>query len=199
MTSVLYDAPGPKARRRSRTVSIIVVLAVVAILAWVVLTLAAQGVFDAERWDVFNDPLVWLALLDGLWVTLQVAFYGAILAISLGIVLSLLRSSRASGRAHPDHRRARVPARHAGAADDLVHPAAVLDRRILGRRARARPLQRRDHRRGAALRARVAAARSARVRSGDRAEQPADRGSSSNSRRRSARCCRSSSRSWSCC
>ena len=94
MTSVLYDAPGPKARRRSLTISIIVVLAVVAILAWVVLALAAQGVFDGERWDVFNDPLVWLSLLDGLWVTLQVAFYGAILAISLGIVLSLLRSSQ---------------------------------------------------------------------------------------------------------
>jgi glutamate transport system permease protein len=93
VTSVLYDAPGPKTRRRSLTVSIIVVLVVVAILAWAVLTLAAQGVFDQERWDIFNDPLVWLALLDGLWVTLQVAFYGAILAISLGIVLSLLRSS----------------------------------------------------------------------------------------------------------
>ena len=98
---MLYDAPGPKTRRRSRIISAIVLLAVVAILAWVILTLAAQGVFDAERWDIFNDPLVWLALLDGLWVTLQVAFYGAILAISLGMVLSLLRSS--------DRRAVRIP------------------------------------------------------------------------------------------
>jgi glutamate transport system permease protein len=97
MTAVLYDAPGPKTRRRSRIISAIVLLAVAAILAWVILTLAAQGVFAPERWDIFNDPLVWRALLEGLWVTLQVAFYGAILAISLGMVLSLLRSSDRAG------------------------------------------------------------------------------------------------------
>jgi glutamate transport system permease protein len=97
MTAVLYDVPGPKTRRRSRIISAIVLLAVLAILAWVILTLAAQGVFAPERWDIFNDPLVWFALLEGLWVTLQVAFYGAILAIALGMVLSLLRSSDRPG------------------------------------------------------------------------------------------------------
>jgi glutamate transport system permease protein len=97
MTAVLYDAPGPKTRRRSRIISAVVLLAVLAILAWAILTLAAQGLLDADRWDIFNDPLVWLRLLEGLWVTLQVAFYGAILAISLGMVLSLLRSSDRPG------------------------------------------------------------------------------------------------------
>jgi len=97
MTQVLYDVPGPKTRRRSRLISGVVLLAVAAILGYVILTLAAQGVFAPERWDIFNDPLVWFALLEGLWVTLQVAFYGAILAISLGLVLSLLRSSDRPG------------------------------------------------------------------------------------------------------
>ena len=34
--SVLYDAPGPKARARSRVISVVGVLAIAALLGWVI-------------------------------------------------------------------------------------------------------------------------------------------------------------------
>src|SRR5690606_34266645 len=66
--SVLFDAPGPKARRRSVISSIVSGLLILAGLGWIALTLAAPresggitlpGYFDPSRWDVFADPAVW--------------------------------------------------------------------------------------------------------------------------------------------
>jgi len=99
--SVLYDAPGPKARRRSLAISIVVGAVVLALLAAAVGVLASQGIFDPERWDVFSDPLVWLRLLQGLGVTLRIAGIAAVIAIALGMALALLRSS--------EHRSVRIP------------------------------------------------------------------------------------------
>lgn len=93
MTNVLYDVPGPKARRRSLIISIGVVILVAALLSYVVFTLAAQGIFNADRWDVFNDPLVWERLFIGLRTTLSIAAVAAVGAIVLGMIFSLLRIS----------------------------------------------------------------------------------------------------------
>ena len=56
-------------------------------------TLAAQGLFDAARWNIFNDPLVWLDLFKALGTTLSAAAIAAVGAIILGMILSLLRLS----------------------------------------------------------------------------------------------------------
>ena len=93
MTSVLYDVPGPKARRRSLIASIVTGLALAAVLAWVVATLAGEGLFDAERWDIFQDPLVWQALGGALLTTLQVAALASVLAILIGSLFAVLRLS----------------------------------------------------------------------------------------------------------
>ena len=67
MTSVLFDVPGPKARRFSIITSIIAGVLILAGLTWIVLTLAAPresggitlpGYFDPSRWDIFADPEV---------------------------------------------------------------------------------------------------------------------------------------------
>ena len=42
--SVLYDAPGPKARTRSRVISVVGVLAIAALLGWVIYRLAIPQV-----------------------------------------------------------------------------------------------------------------------------------------------------------
>ncbi len=95
MSSVLYDAPGPKALQRSRLISWVVGALVIGGLGYSVFQLSNQGLFAAERWDIFNDPLVWLDLLNALVTgTLAAAGLAAIGAIALGIVFSLLRSSR---------------------------------------------------------------------------------------------------------
>ncbi|MBM7830909.1 glutamate transport system permease protein [Agromyces cerinus] len=101
--SVLFDAPGPKARRLSRIFSVVTAVLVVAGLGWVVATLNAPresggitlpGMFDPSRWDIVQDPEMWGFIFSvGVWGTLRAAIVAAVLAIALGIVLSLLRSS----------------------------------------------------------------------------------------------------------
>lgn len=100
--SVLFDAPGPRARRVSLITSIIAGVLILAGAAWVVMTLAAPrdsggiklpGMFDPSRWNIFTDPEVWGAIGRGVVATLQAAAVAAVGAIILGILLSLLRSS----------------------------------------------------------------------------------------------------------
>lgn len=103
--SVLFDVPGPTARRRSRMLSIVTIAIVVVIIGWVVYTLAQPtdssgitlpGRFDRSRWDIFTDPLIWGAIGGGLVNTLRAAAVAAVLAIVIGIAFSTLRTS-ASG------------------------------------------------------------------------------------------------------
>jgi len=100
---VLFDAPGPKARRLSRILSVVTAIVVVAGLGWVFATLNAPresggvtlpGMFDPSRWDIVTDPEMWGFIFTvGVWGTLRAAVVAAVLAIALGVVLSLLRSS----------------------------------------------------------------------------------------------------------
>lgn len=93
MSQVLYDVPGPRARRRSRILSAITGVIVVAVLVFAGVQLAQAGQFRPEIWLVLNDPLVWGLLLKGLGVVLQSAAVAAVFAILLGMVLALLRMS----------------------------------------------------------------------------------------------------------
>lgn len=101
-SSVLFDAPGPRARVLSRTLSVVALLAIAALLAWVIIILAAPrqsggitlpGMFDASRWDIFLDPEVWSFIGGGVVNTLRAAALAAVGAIVLGVVFSLLRSA----------------------------------------------------------------------------------------------------------
>ncbi len=101
MSSVLYDTPGPVARRRSLIGSIIGGAAILGLLAVVVVRLTDRGQFDAERWKVFVDPpsgtaaQVWESLLiNGLGATLHAAGIAAVLALAVGLVLVVLRMAK---------------------------------------------------------------------------------------------------------
>ncbi|WP_395243418.1 amino acid ABC transporter permease [Agromyces sp. MMS24-K17] len=102
--NVLFDAPGPKARRRSLILSIVGILVIAAGLWWMIATLAAPressggvvlpGFFDATRWEPFTDPQTWSYIFVlGVWGTLRAALTAAVIALALGILFSLLRSS----------------------------------------------------------------------------------------------------------
>ena len=73
--SVLFDAPGPKARRRYAVIAVIGTLAILALLYLLVRALAARGQFTAAKWSPFIDPVTWTSyLLPGLRATLVAAF-----------------------------------------------------------------------------------------------------------------------------
>lgn len=101
MSSVLYDVPGPQARRRSLIFSVAGGALVLALLALIGVRLDDNGALDSERWQIFTDPPppyeakdVWKSLLiDGLGATLEAAGYAAVLALALGLILAVLRMS----------------------------------------------------------------------------------------------------------
>lgn len=102
-TSVLYDAPGPRARSRSRLLSIVGLVVILALLVWLILTLGAPktsangavqpGLWDPTRWNVFTDVQVWRSLGLGVINTLRMAAVAAALALVLGVLFSFGRAS----------------------------------------------------------------------------------------------------------
>ncbi|MFX1820199.1 ABC transporter permease subunit [Pseudarthrobacter sp. CC4] len=96
MSSVLYDVPGPKARRVSLFASIAGSVLILGLLAWIVMTLAQQGIFEGRRWQIFTRGDVWTLLANGLGATLSAAALAAVIAFPLGLLLCLLRISDAA-------------------------------------------------------------------------------------------------------
>ncbi|MGV8881945.1 MAG: amino acid ABC transporter permease [Rhodoglobus sp.] len=104
MTNVLYDVPGPKARRLSLIFSIVGGVLIVAALVAVYFFLAAPrvnaggvpqpGMFDPSRWVVLGDLELWRRVGRGLSATLQMAGVAAVLALVMGVVLSMARTAR---------------------------------------------------------------------------------------------------------
>ncbi|GAB3607269.1 amino acid ABC transporter permease [Conyzicola nivalis] len=102
-SSVLYDAPGPKARRLSRIISVIGVVLILGLVAWVVTALAAPRVsingnvqpslLDPSRWDIFSDVQLWLGVGEGVRATLAMFVAGAIGALLIGLLFCFGRIS----------------------------------------------------------------------------------------------------------
>ncbi|MCU1568465.1 MAG: polar amino acid transporter permease [Pseudarthrobacter sp.] len=93
MSSVLYDVPGPKARRVSLIGSVIGVVLIAALLAWAVMTLSQQGIFQAQRWAIFGQADVLSLIASGIGATLAAAAIAAVIAFPLGLLLCLMRIS----------------------------------------------------------------------------------------------------------
>jgi glutamate transport system permease protein len=102
-SSVLYDAPGPKARRRSKIISIVGIVLILGLVAWVVSALAAPrfsingaespSLLDPSRWDIFSDVQLWLGLGKGLGATLRMAGVAAVGALVIGLLFCFGRTS----------------------------------------------------------------------------------------------------------
>ncbi|MDO5030645.1 MAG: amino acid ABC transporter permease [Corynebacterium sp.] len=90
--TVLYDAPGPKARRFNQTLTWIVAAIAVAILAWVGWKLADKGQFEANKWSFFLESTTWTTyILPGLLSTIVAAAVSIILALLIGALLGVGR------------------------------------------------------------------------------------------------------------
>ncbi len=96
--AVLFDVPGPRARRTYRVVGALAVLVLVALLALVVRGLANpdDNQLTAEKWQPFLDPVTWTAyLLPGLVNTLKAAAIAVVLSVVVGLALGVGRLSQA--------------------------------------------------------------------------------------------------------
>jgi glutamate transport system permease protein len=92
--SVLFDAPGPRARARNRVVTA-VTLVVALLVLWVVYSrLQAKGQLEAEKWEPFLTSNLWMNfILPGVQGTLTAAAVSIVLALVLGVVLGVGRLS----------------------------------------------------------------------------------------------------------
>ncbi|MEU5384906.1 amino acid ABC transporter permease [Kitasatospora cineracea] len=91
--SVLYDVPGPRARRRYLLAGVLGALGIAGLLWWVVSTLADQGQFDGDLWSSFEYNTVQQRILDGVLATLKAFGLAAVGSLLLGTLLAAGRLS----------------------------------------------------------------------------------------------------------
>lgn len=90
--SVLFDAPGPRARVRNKVVTALTAVILV-LVAWMVYSkLADKGQLTAEKWQPFLTENLWKTyVLPGIQGTLIAAALSIVLALLLGLALGIGR------------------------------------------------------------------------------------------------------------
>lgn len=91
--TVLYDLPGPRARRRYLLMGVVSTLAIAALIAFAVYRLWQTGQFEGRRWDQFQYEAIQRELLGALWATLKAAGIAAVLALVFGALFATARLS----------------------------------------------------------------------------------------------------------
>ncbi|GGT43801.1 amino acid ABC transporter permease [Streptomyces purpureus] len=91
--SVLYDAPGPKARARNRVLAVVGTLAIVALIAISVMRLEEKGHLAYEMWDIFNYAGIRQNIADAILATLKAFGIAAVGSLVLGVLLAVGRLS----------------------------------------------------------------------------------------------------------
>ncbi|MGW1160918.1 amino acid ABC transporter permease [Streptomyces sp. NPDC002513] len=95
MSSVLYDAQGPRAKRRNVAWTLLFLAALAALAWWVFTSLDDKGQLDWEKWKpFFGGTEAWTTYLwPGLRNTLEAAVLAMLIALPLGAVLGIARLS----------------------------------------------------------------------------------------------------------
>lgn len=93
-TSVLFDAPGPRARVRHRIIAVMGLIGL-AVIAWFAIdALADKGNLDEAKWSPFLNGGTWrYYLLPGLANTLKAAGLSIVLALAFGFLFGMGRLS----------------------------------------------------------------------------------------------------------
>ncbi len=104
MSSVLYDAQGPRAKRRNILYTAVFSVAALALLWWVISTLNDKGQLEWMLWKpFFTGTEAWSTYIwPGLENTLKAAALSMVIALPLGAALGIARLS--------DHAWVRMPA-----------------------------------------------------------------------------------------
>ncbi|MEU3192933.1 amino acid ABC transporter permease [Streptomyces sp. NPDC006992] len=91
--SVLFDAPGPKARFRNLVYSVVGSIGLAALIAWVCYRLYNKGQFEGELWDIFNYAGIRENILDALMSTLKVFALAGVFSLVFAVLLCVARLS----------------------------------------------------------------------------------------------------------
>lgn len=95
--AVLYDAPGPKGRRRAFLGSLVAAAVIAFAVSLALVRLAEAGQFTEEKWGPILDPdnevfgQVWALLGRGLRATLTAAVLSITFSLVLGTLLAVVR------------------------------------------------------------------------------------------------------------
>ncbi|WP_405469929.1 amino acid ABC transporter permease [Streptomyces canus] len=94
MSSVLYDTPGPRAKRRNVLLSVVFTVLLALVLWWVWQTMDDKGQLKWSLWEPFTTSEAWTTyLLPGLGDTLKAAAISMVIALPLGAVFGIARMS----------------------------------------------------------------------------------------------------------
>ncbi len=92
--TVLYDIPGPKARRLNLVLSVAFGVLLILAVWWVITVLIDKNQLTAEKWSPFVEVQNWTTyLLPGLWATLEAAALSVVIALPIGAVFGIARMS----------------------------------------------------------------------------------------------------------
>jgi len=93
-TPVIYDIPGPRARRRNAALTGVFGLALLALVWYVYRRFDARGQWTAQKWRPFTEGTLWTDyVLPGLRGTLIAAGIGMVLALVFGVMFAVARLS----------------------------------------------------------------------------------------------------------
>ena len=93
MRDALFEAPGPRMRRNIRVGTAISLVLVAVALGLVVQRFYLTGQLAAKYWTFFGQASTWAFLGRGFLGTIQVALVAGVIALVLGLVLMLGRTS----------------------------------------------------------------------------------------------------------
>lgn len=93
MSTILFDAPGPRAQVRIPIVTVVSVIAIALSIGYAIYLFGVNGQLAPDKWVEFTQWPVIRYLLKGLGNTLLAATGSAVIALPLGVLLALGRLS----------------------------------------------------------------------------------------------------------
>jgi len=92
--TVLFDAPGPKARARHRIIAVVGGVVLLAMVVFALAKLGEKGNLAADKWTPFLTGSMWVDyLIPGLINTLKAASISIVLAAAFGLLFGIGRMS----------------------------------------------------------------------------------------------------------
>jgi glutamate transport system permease protein len=88
MSTLLYDAPGPKARRRSQILSALSILVLLLLVGWAGISLQEAGMLAPDLWATVFQPDLLTLLAKGLLATFEVSAVAIVMSVVLGAMVT---------------------------------------------------------------------------------------------------------------